>query len=87
LWSRAFLEPDTHHPKKEDAVSTINECVTKTMMQWLNSPPEQRGNVGEVIVAALRENGYMVLSTRELDIEIALAHEAGVYDATAEEGL
>ena len=68
-------------------MSGIDECVTRAMMNWLNSPPDQRPAVGTAIVGALREAGYMVLSTRELDIEIALAHEAGVYDATAEEGL
>lgn len=57
------------------------------MMHWLNSPASQRPDVGTAVIDALREAGYMVLSTRELDIEIALAHEAGVYDATAQEGL
>lgn len=52
-------------------------------MHWLNSPHEQRPEVGAAILDALREGGYMVLSTRELDIEIALAHEAGLYDAAA----
>lgn len=67
-------------------MSGIDECVTKAMMQWLNSPPDQRPAVGTAVVDMLREAGYLVLSTRELDCEIALAHEAGVYDATAEEG-
>lgn len=51
------------------------------MMHWLNSPPNEREDVGTTVVSALRDAGYMVLSTRELDTEIALAHEAGVYDA------
>lgn len=55
--------------------------MTKAMMHWLNSPHDQRPEVGTAIVDALREEGYMVLSTRELDCEIALAHEAGLYDA------
>ena len=51
------------------------------MMHWLNTAPDQREDVGTAVVSALREAGYMVLSTRELDTEIALAHEAGLYDA------
>jgi hypothetical protein len=55
--------------------------MRNAMMHWLNSPPDQREDLGTAVVSALREAGYMVLSTRELDTEIALAHEAGVYDA------
>lgn len=73
--------------EKVEVVSGIHECVTKAMMHWLNSTSDQRPDVGTAVVDALREAGYMVLSTRELDIEIALAHEAGVYDAIAEDGL
>jgi hypothetical protein len=53
------------------------------MMHWLNSPSDKRPEVGKAIVDALHEGGYVVLSTRELDCEIALAHEAGLYDAVA----
>ena len=52
-------------------------------MHWLNSPQGQRSEVGKAVVDALHEGGYVVLSTRELDCEIALAHEAGLYDAAA----
>lgn len=62
-------------------MSATHECMMKAIMHWLNSPPDQREDVGTAVVSALRESGYMVLSTRELDTEIALAHEAGVYDA------
>jgi len=62
-------------------VNATHECMRKAMMHWLNSPPDQREDVGTAVVSALREAGYMVLSTRELDTEIALAHEAGVHDA------
>lgn len=62
-------------------MSTTHECMTRAILHWLNSPIDQREDVGTAVVSALREGGFMVLSTRELDIEIALAHEAGVYDA------
>lgn len=52
-------------------------------MHWLNSPHGLRPEVGTAIIDALHEGGYLVLSTRELDCEIALAHEAGLYDAVA----
>jgi len=68
-------------------MSKAEECITRAMMGWLNSPPDQRTDIGTAAITALREAGYTVLSDRELDIEIALAHEAGIYDATAEEGL
>lgn len=50
-------------------------------MHWLNSPHGHRPEIGTAVVDALHEGGYVVLSTRELDCEIALAHEAGLYDA------
>lgn len=62
-------------------MSATHECMTKAILHWLNSPPDQREDIGTAVVSALREAGFMVLSTRELDTEIALAHEAGVYDA------
>ena len=55
------------------------------MMHWLNSPHGQRSEVGTAIIDALHEGGYVVLSTRDLDCEIALAHEAGLYDAAVRE--
>lgn len=56
-------------------------------MHWLNSPHDQRPEIGSAVVDALREAGYLVLTTKELDSEIAFAHEAGLYDAANREGM